>query len=135
MLYGKAIPPREQKAYFFPFIAPAFGPLFDCFAFLQKALPMHKEMWVNQFEPSWISPNSLILHAFQASAILSIELVQPFHICAWQAQLVSILDTAKRDLKAVLAAASMHTAYYHASGSARKDLTASQHCLDDSKHW
>ncbi len=78
----------------------------------------------------WISPNSLISHAFQASAILSIELVQPFHICAWQAQPVSILDIAKRDLKAVLAAASMHTAYYHASRSARKDLTASQHCFD-----
>ena len=56
--------------------------------------------------------------------------MQPFHICAWQAQPVSILDIAKRDLKAVLAAASMHTAYYHASRSARKDLTASQHCLD-----
>lgn len=84
----------------------------------------------SQFNSEWISPNSLIAHALQACEILGIELVQPFHIVAWMAHPVSILDFAKRDIKAVLVAACRHSVYHRATRSARKDLSASRNILD-----
>ena len=113
-----------------PVSARAFNTLFDCFSFLKKADPLHRQTWVDQFNSEWISPSSLIAHAFQACEILGIELVQPFHIVAWGAHPVSFLDFAKRDIKAVLVAACRHSVYHSATRSARKDLSASRNILD-----
>ena len=113
-----------------PVISRAFRTLFECFAFLKTTSSLHKEIWTSQFESSLISVNSLISHTFQACAILGIELVQPFHFSIWHSSPVSFLDFSKRDLKMVLIAACRHTAYYQASRSARKDLSASQQFLD-----
>ena len=113
-----------------PITARAFNTLFDCFTFLKQADPLHRQTWTEQFNSEWISPNSLIAHVFQACEILGIELVHPFHITAWMAHPVSILDFAKRDIKAVLVAACRHAVYHNATRSARKDLSASCNFLD-----
>lgn len=96
----------------------------------KQTLCKDRQTWVDQFNSEWISPNSLIAHAFQACEILGIELVQPFHIVAWRAHPVSFLDFAKRDIKAVLVAACRHSVYHSATRSARKDLSASRNILD-----
>ena len=113
-----------------PVISRAFRTLFEGFTFLKAASPMHKELWVSQFESSSIAVNSLISHTFQACAVLGVELVQPFHVSIWHSSPVSFLDFSKRDLKMVLIAACRHTAYHQASRSARKDLSASHQFLD-----
>ena len=113
-----------------PVISRAFTTVLDCFTFLKTAPPLHRHFWTEQFEASVISPNSLIAHTFQACSVLGIELVQPFHISTLNAQPVSILDFAKRDLKAFLVATCRHVAYYNATRSARKDLNASANLLD-----
>lgn len=113
-----------------PFAARAYSTVIDTLDFLKHTDPTHRQAWKIQFESGYIRPNSLIHHFFQATTILSIEMVGPFHMTMWEASPVSVLDFAKRDLKGIIKIAVRHACYSKASYTSRKDIAPAQNILD-----
>ena len=113
-----------------PFVARAYTSILDCITYLKCADPPQREKWVQLFEASILPKNSMLSHFLQACDTLDVELCGPFSFSLWNCEPVSWFDFSRRDLKSILQIAARHKAYYFASRSSRKDISASQRILD-----